>query len=79
MKTRVKVAAKGVDELCGGRAVTPGPVRDDGASPNSGTVEEGASEAVTLTLSFWPLVQWPDNVQLKKKSPIRSKVILVGP
>jgi len=61
MKTRVKVAAIGVVELCGGRAVTPGPVRDDGASPNSGPVEEGASagtsEAVTLTLSFWPLVQ----------------------
>lgn len=56
---RVKVAVIGAAEaeLCGGVAVAvePGPVaRDDGASAG-GFEEEEVS--VTLTLSFWPLLQ----------------------
>jgi hypothetical protein len=56
MRRRKEVAAFDAAELCGGGVVAPGPV------------EEGASEeavSVTLTLSFWPLVQCPDKVQLK--------------
>ncbi|MCI25543.1 hypothetical protein A2U01_0046734 [Trifolium medium] len=54
MRRREEVAAIDAAELCGGRAVAPGPV-EEGAS--AGGIEEEEAVSVTLTLSFWPLVQ----------------------
>lgn len=56
-RTRVEIAAIGVveAELCGGVAVEPGPIPRDGGASAGETSEEAVS--VTLTLSFWPLLQ----------------------
>ena len=37
-----------------------------------------ASLPVTLTASFWPMLQWPATVQMKKCSPDSERVILTG-
>jgi hypothetical protein len=62
MRRIEEVAAIDAAELCGGGVVAPGPVEEGGSA---GGIEEEEAVLVTLTLSFWPLVQCPDKVQLK--------------
>lgn len=79
MRRREKVATMEVAEPGdgGGGGVEPGSVgvdSGDGAAPAEGGVgvvpeaggDEGEDEeAMTLTLSFWPLLQWPWMVHAK--------------
>lgn len=81
MMKREKVEARGVAELCGGGAISVEWVWGDGAvlvesEPDAEGEGEGAS---TVTLSFWPLLQWPEKGQEKYNSPGPVRMTLAGP
>lgn len=64
------MAVRGVAEFCGGGDVAAGPVgeEEEEEGPSAGAIPVGTGEegsALTLTISFWPLVQWPEKVQVK--------------